>query len=243
MKYLSLKKAKKQPAFRNSKLQKFVSYKILSKEIENIDIGKLKKINGQEKIGFLGHLLNAYFFQHQAENISCNPKGRSFLFALAIDGDAAPAVGMTIPVSFLNVGEMLPSSKKQFLLFEENVKENSITAENFLGLLVNNLKYLESKVFEVENATKKVKVEFKITELPNDMKMLSAHFTTFANANQSEANDYKKSFGISSQYSWRPFPYSKRVHDASKVAKKKNCWKKKNYQIQQNIYQHILENN
>ena len=80
---------------------------------------------------------------------------------------------MTIPVSFLNVGEMLPSSKKQFLLFEENVKENSITAENFLGLLVNNLKYLESKVFEVENATKKVKVEFKITELPNDMKMLS----------------------------------------------------------------------
>ena len=62
MKYLSLKKAKKQPAFRNSKLQKFVSYKILSKEIENIDIGKLKKINGQEKIGFLGHLLNAYFF-------------------------------------------------------------------------------------------------------------------------------------------------------------------------------------
>ena len=63
MKYLSLRKAKKQPAFRNSKLQKFVTYKILSKETENIDIGKLKKINGQEKIGFLGHhLLNAYFF-------------------------------------------------------------------------------------------------------------------------------------------------------------------------------------
>ena len=80
---------------------------------------------------------------------------------------------MTISVSFLNVGEMLPRSKEQFLLFEENAEENSVTAENFLGLLVNNLKYLESKVFEVENATKKVTVEFKITELPNGMKNLS----------------------------------------------------------------------
>ena len=81
--------------------------------------------------------------------------------------------------------------------------------------------------------------------MPNDMKMLSflpgelsnsaAYFTTFDNVNQSEANDYKKSFGILSQHSWRPFPYSKSVNDASKVAKKKNCWKKKNYEIQQNI--------
>ena len=169
----------------------------------------------------------------------------SFLFALAIGGDGAPAVGMTILVSFLNVGERLPSSKEQFLLFGGNVEENSDTVEKFLSLLVKDLKYLESKVFEVENATKKVKVEFKITELQNDMKMLSflagelsnsaAYFTTFANVNQSEANDCKKFFGISSQHSWRSFPYSKRVNDASKVAKKKNCWKRKNCQIQQNI--------
>ena len=143
---------------------------------------------------------------------------------------------MTILVSFLNVGERLPSSKEQFLLFGGNVEENSDTVEKFLSLLLKGLKYLESKVFEVENATKKVKVEFKITELPNDMKMLSflagelsnsaAYFTTFANVNQSEANDYKKSFGILSQHSWRPFPYSKRVNDASKVAKKKELLEK-----------------
>ena len=63
----------------------------------------------------------------------------------------------------------------------------------------------------MENATKKVKVEFKITELPNDMKMLpflagelsnsASYFTTFANVNQSKANDYKNLFGISSQHS------------------------------------------
>ena len=69
-------------------------------------------------------------------------------------------------------------------------------------LLVKDLKYLETKVLEVENETKKVKLEFKITELPNDTKTLfflsgklfslAEYFTTFANVNQSNANNYKK---------------------------------------------------
>ena len=132
---------------------------------------------------------------------------------------------MTILVSFLNVGKRLPSSIEQFLLFGENVEENSNADENFLYLLLKDLKYLESKVFEVENAPKKV--------LPNGMKMLSflacelsssaAYFTTFFNVNQSEVNDYKKSFGIPSQHSWRSFSYSKIVNDASKATKKTNC--------------------
>ena len=95
---------------------------------------------------------------------------------------------MPILVSFLNVGERLRNSKKQFFLFGGNVEENSDTVEKFLSLLVRDLQYLESNVFEVENATKNGKVEFKITELPNDMNMLSffagelpnsaAYFTT-----------------------------------------------------------------
>ena len=49
-------------------------------------------------------------------------------------------------------------------------------------------------------------------------------------------DDYKKSFGILSQHSSRPFPYSKRVNYASKVAtKKKKKRTVENYQIQQNI--------
>ena len=80
---------------------------------------------------------------------------------------------MTILVSFLNVGERLPSSKEQFLLFGGNVEENSDAVVKFLKILVKDLKYLESKVFEIENGVKKVKVEFKVAELPNDMKMLS----------------------------------------------------------------------
>ena len=147
----------------------------------------------------------------------------SFLFALAIGGDWAQAVGMTILVSFLNVGERLPSSKEQFLLFGGDVEENSSVVEKILSLQVKDLKYLESNVFEIERETKKVKIEFKITKLPNCMKMLSflagefsnsaANFTKFANVNQSEANEYQKSFGIPSQHSWGPFPYSKRVNE------------------------------
>ena len=69
-------------------------------------------------------------------------------------------------------------------------------------LQVKDLKYLETKVLEVENGTKKVKLKFKITELPNDTKTLfflagklfnsAEYFTTFANVNQSNANNYKK---------------------------------------------------
>ena len=36
----------------------------------------------------------------------------SFLFAMAIGGDAAPGTGMAILISFLNAGERLPSSKE-----------------------------------------------------------------------------------------------------------------------------------
>lgn len=85
------------------------------------------------------------------------------------------------------------------------------------------LKSLASKVFETENGVKKVKV------LPNDMKMLpflagelpnsTTYFTT--NVNQGEANDYKKTFGVSLNYIWKSFAYSKRVEDNIKVEAKR----------------------
>ena len=161
----------------------------------------------------------------------------SLLFALAI-GDGAQAISMAILVFFLNVGERLPSSKEQFQLFGGNVDENFGAAVKFLKILVKDSKYSESKVFETENGVKKGKVEFKFTELPNGRRMLSfltgelphsaTYFTTFANVNQSDASDCKKTFGIRPKHIWKPFAYSKRVEDATKVeAKRKLMVKEK----------------
>lgn len=81
------------------------------------------------------------------------------------------------------------------------------------------MKYSESTIFWIENGVKKVKVKLKVTEFTNNLKMLTflaeelsnsaTHFTTFANVNQSKANGYKKTFGISLKHIWKPFAYAK----------------------------------
>ena len=48
--------------------------------------------------------------------------------------------------------------------------------------------------------------------LAGELSNSAAYLTTFANVNQNEHNDYKKSFRIPSQHSWIPFSYSKRVN-------------------------------
>ena len=90
----------------------------------------------------------------------------SFLFVLAIGGDGAPGSGTSIFVSFLNCGKRVASSSENFLLFGENVEENSEVVRNFISKLISDI---ESKVFEIGS----IRVEFKLGELPNDMKMLS----------------------------------------------------------------------
>ena len=71
-------------------------------------------------------------------------------------------------------------------------------------------------------------MEFSLTELPNDMKMLSfllgelsnaaTYFTTFANVNLDNYRDYEKTFGKD----WIPFSYDKRISDSKKVAQFKS---------------------
>lgn len=90
--------------------------------------------------------------------------------------------------------------------------------------MVKDLKYLKSK-----NATRKAKVGFKVTELTNYIKMFldgelpnsATYFTAFPNVNQSGANDYKKTFGVSLNYIWKSFAYSKRVEDNIKLEAKR----------------------
>ena len=70
----------------------------------------------------------------------------------------------------------------------------------------------------------------------NDLKLLSilagklsnfaTYFTTLVKVNQGEANDYKKSFGISPKNIWKPFAYSERVEESTKVETTRNLIKK-----------------
>ena len=151
----------------------------------------------------------------------------SFLFLISFGGDGAPGIGTIFNVSFLNVGKRILSSSETFMVFGGDVEENSLTVKRFVQKAIEDFIYLESRVFLVSVDNVDIKVEFKLAELPNDMKMLSflagelsnsaKYFTTFANVNSENYRDYNKSFGID----WTPFLYSKRVDDSIKVDKKK----------------------
>ena len=244
-KYLNVRKANRRASFKNTEVPNYVPYKMLAETINNIDIGVLNAItetNGQES--FKGAYRNpAEYILRIAEfylkidmcridklrTFDCFPKKDpdSFLFVLAIGGDGAPGSGTTVLVSFLNCGKRVASSSENFLLFGGNVEENSAAVRNFFSKLTNDVKYLESAVFEINN----IKVEFKLGELPNDMKMLSflagelsnssTYFLTFANVSKQDANDAWKTFGTSHEHQWRPWNYQRRVTDANKVIQKK----------------------
>ena len=140
----------------------------------------------------------------------------------------APDVGTIFLVSFINVGKRLYSSSETFMVFGGYVGENSLPVRRFLEKAMLSFIYLQSKVFSLVIGEEIVKVEFSLTELPNDIKMLSflsgelsnaaTYFTTFANVNTNNYRDYEKTFGKD----WVPFSYDKRISDSKKVAKFKS---------------------
>lgn len=73
-----------------------------------------------------------------------------------------------ILISFVNVGERIASSTEHSDVGD--VEENSKIVSNFVLKLISDIKYLENNVFEVKVNSVMTKVEFKLGELPNDMK-------------------------------------------------------------------------
>ena len=112
------------------------------------------------------------------------------------------------------------------MVFSGDVSENSSSVRSFVKRAIADFLYLESKVFVLHVDGEDVKVEFKLCELPNDMKMLcflggelsnaATYFTTFANVHKDDCRDPKKTFGKE----WKPFSYAKRISDGLKVRKK-----------------------
>ena len=119
---------------------------------------------------------------------------------------------------------------KNNLLFGGAVEENSEIVSNFFKILIKDVRFLESNIFEIATHSGIHKVEFKLAELPNGTKMVAffagelsnaaTYFCTFANVRRNEANDCKKTLGEEPKNYWTPFTYEKRLQDAKKVQAK-----------------------
>ena len=191
-KYLNLRKANKQAKFDGNSVPNFLPYTELALEINKIDIGKLKnlsrhssdyeKVPGpyRDPIAFILRVAKFYLHVNEKrtdklksfESFSCKIRG-SFLFAIAIGGNSAPGTGMSVLVSFLNIGQKIANSAEQFLLFGTDVEENLEIVTTFIRKLVHDLEILENNIYDISVMWQIKKIEFKVTDLPNDMKMLS----------------------------------------------------------------------
>lgn len=91
---------------------------------------------------------------------------------------------------FLNIGRGVLSSNENYLLFGANCKEDCIPFARFLKKVVSDISDLEKSTFSLDCNGTSIDVKFKISELPNDMKMLAflagelsnvaMYFSTFA---------------------------------------------------------------
>ena len=158
----------------------------------------------------------------------------AFRFLVRFGGDGAPwkeGTATAFICSFLNVGERLASRSKNFLVFGANVKENGEVVKNYLQMVSEELSEIESKTFSVSVNGEAKSVEFRIAELPNDMKMLpllagelsnaARYFSTFGNVTKKDSNDVSKTLKDPNKRGWEPFSYEKRISDAYKVEKKR----------------------
>ncbi len=259
-KYESMRLSNSQAVYKGNKIPNVVPYQVLSKAMNEIDIGTLipfspsllKGVPAEDvKDGiyrdcrtYLLRLAEFYLNANysRVDKLKTFPKLKrkdksSFLFLIAFGGDGAPGYGMSFLVSFLNVAQRLPCSSENFLIFGGNVKEDSIIVRNYLKILMADLKYLESLVFEITTINdEKVKVEFSVSEIPADMKMLAflggelsnsaIYFSTFADVSKYNMSDIDKQFGIGKKADWKPYDYKDRLKNAKlAIAKKKQMLK------------------
>jgi hypothetical protein len=268
-KYLQILKNSKRALHQGIRPQLYVPYKRLSKFFSEIDIGDVIDIHPaldqgctneemslegcfRNLISFVVRLAQLYLKLNKTRkdkllNFKSLPKKdpSSTLFAMAIGGDGAPGIGGTaFLISFLNIGKRRQSSYEQYMLFGANCHEDSTIVTNFVKQMISDVKYLESKIFKVDVDGNDHKVEFKLTELPNDMKMLaylagettnsSMYFTTFANVSKDDRCDITKTFGVDKNdagewlHHWHPWDYETRCKNALQVKQVKQQQMSKN---------------
>ena len=113
----------------------------------------------------------------------------------------------------------------------------AVNSKHYLQVFLKDVQFLESQVFHLEVNGEAKKVEFRVGELANDMKMLcflggepsncAHYFTTFADVNKDNHSQLGKTFGENAEDFWRPFTYARRLEDAARVINFKKDQEKK----------------
>ena len=150
-------------------------------------------------------------------------------FVVALGGDGAPFgkqdTACSWLCSFLNRGKHVLSSNENFLIFGANCHEDSLVVQRYVKFLFNEISHIEKQIFSVDG----VDFKFRFSEFPNDLKMLAVlagelpvsarYFSTFANVNTNNCDNPSGTFGQSSNDTWQPWKYNKRLEVAQGVAK------------------------
>ena len=254
-KYLNTRKCNE-----DKQLPNYVPYKKLANFISSIDIGTVT--DAQEKFGanldgddtgpgmyrpfdqYALRLVDFYLMVDRERHDKLldfktfkTKDPLSKLFVISIGGDGAPISGTVFLASFINIGKRIASSAENFLIFGANVSEDAKLVQRYVLNLISDIKHLESKTFTTTITEEEVKFEFRLGELPSDLKMLcflageltssAYYFSPFSNVNKNTVKCYNKNIGPG-ENDWQPISYKKRI-DAVKLVelKKKELQKSK----------------
>lgn len=202
----------------NCPIPKLLPYNKLVKEINQVSIGNVYKLEEQfqgvmedettqgcfrKLIEYLPRLAKFYLRKDRKETLQWFGKTEgTFLFA--VGGDGCPfgknESACSFLLSFINVGKRVASSNDNFIIFGGNCEETSPVVRKYCQFLCKEISEIEKKVFEIEG----FHVTFKCAELPNDMKMLAMlggelpnsarFFSTFADVSKDNCTDLKGTF-------------------------------------------------
>ena len=227
-------------------IPKPLSYGVLMKKIEDINVGELYSVRetlchdlslDQQTDGvyrtlesFVLMLAKFYF-----ETDPCRKPGgklvwfggREGAFRVAIGGDGAPFGKwdqcMSWLISVLNVGPRIASPNDNVLLFGANCKEDQIVVSHFTEKLALDREKIESKTYEVMGKN----VTFSFELVPGDMKFLAylngelsnaaTSFSSFANVCKNDWNSLNGKFGQSQDCKWKPWQYTQRINIVQQV--------------------------
>ena len=161
--------------------------------------------------------------------------GKEYTFSVTLGGDGAPFekddTACAWLVGFLNIGRGIVSSNKNHLLFGANCSENCIPVKRYIKLLLADIQSIERTVFPCKYNGREgevtINVEFRIAELPNDMKMIAflsgelgnsaTFFSSFANVCNDNAGEINGTFGEKANNTWHSWEYSVRLSVVKKV--------------------------